>query len=37
MSIEAKLRHLQAIQNLLEPYRYLYCLDLEATCDEVEE
>lgn len=37
MSIKAKLRHLQAIQNLLAPYRYLYCLDLEATCDEVEE
>ena len=37
MSIEAKLLHLQAIQNLLAPYRYLYCVDLEATCDEVEE
>jgi 3'-5' exoribonuclease 1 len=37
MSIEAKLHHLQAIQNLLAPYRYLYCVDLEATCDEVEE
>lgn len=35
MSIEAKLLHLQAIQNLLAPYRYLYCVDLEATCDEV--
>lgn len=37
MSIEAKLRHLQAIQNLIAPYRYLYCVDLEATCDEVGE
>ena len=37
MSIEAKLRQLQAIQNLLAPYRYLYCVDLEATCDEVGE
>ena len=37
MSIEAKLLHLQAIQSLLAPYRYLYCVDLEATCDEVEK
>lgn len=37
MSIEAKLLHLQSIQNLLAPYRYLYCVDLEATCDEVEK
>jgi inhibitor of KinA sporulation pathway (predicted exonuclease) len=37
MSIEAKLHHLQTIQNLLAPYRYLYCVDLEATCDEVWE
>jgi len=37
MSVEAKLHHLQSIQNLLAPYRYLYCVDLEATCDEVEE
>lgn len=37
MSIEAKLLHLQAIQNVLAPYRYLYCVDLEATCDEVGE
>lgn len=37
MSIEAKLLHLQAIQNLLAPYRYLYCVDLEASCDEVGE
>jgi 3'-5' exoribonuclease 1 len=37
MSIEAKLHHLQTIQNLLAPYRYLYCVDLEATCDELEE
>ena len=37
MSIEAKLLHLQAIQNLLAPYRYLYCVDLKATCDELEE
>ena len=37
MSIEAKLLHLQTIQNLLAPYRYLYCVDLEATCDEVEK
>lgn len=37
MSIEAKLHHLQAIQNILAPYRYLYCIDLEATCDEVGE
>jgi len=37
MSIQAKLHHLQAIQNLLAPCRYLYCLDLEATCDEVGE
>ena len=35
MSIQAKLHHLQAIQNLLAPYRYLYCVDLEATCDEI--
>ncbi|MDI2590162.1 exonuclease domain-containing protein [Pseudomonas sp. 681] len=35
MSIEAKLLHLQSIQNLLAPYRYLYCVDLKATCDEV--
>jgi len=37
MSIQAKLHHLQATQNLLAPYRYLYCVDLEATCDEVDE
>ena len=37
MRIQAKLHHLQAIQNLLAPYRYLYCVDLEATCDEVDE
>ena len=37
MSIESKLLHLQAIQNALAPYRYLYCVDLEATCDEVDE
>jgi inhibitor of KinA sporulation pathway (predicted exonuclease) len=37
MSIEAELLHLQAIQSLLAPYRYLYCVDLEATCDEVEK
>jgi inhibitor of KinA sporulation pathway (predicted exonuclease) len=37
MSIQAKLQHLQAIQNLLGPYRYLYCVDLEATCDEAEK
>jgi inhibitor of KinA sporulation pathway (predicted exonuclease) len=37
MSIEAKLHNLQTIQNLLAPYRYLYCVDLEATCDEVDE
>lgn len=37
MSIEAKDLHLQAIQNLLAPYRYLYCVDLEATCDEMDE
>lgn len=37
MSIEAKLLHLQATQNLLAPYRYLYCVDLEATCDEVDK
>ena len=35
MSIQAKLYHIQAIQNLLAPYRYLYCVDLEATCDDV--
>ncbi|MGF6667186.1 exonuclease domain-containing protein [Pseudomonas monsensis] len=37
MSIEAKLLHLQSIQNLIAPYRYLYSVDLEATCDEVGE
>jgi inhibitor of KinA sporulation pathway (predicted exonuclease) len=37
MSIKAKILHLQAIQNLLAPYRYLYCVGLEATCDEVEK
>ncbi|VVP50270.1 hypothetical protein PS874_05190 [Pseudomonas fluorescens] len=37
MSIEAKLLHLQSFQNLLAPYRYLYCVDLEATCDEVDK
>ncbi|MNC04332.1 sporulation inhibitor KapD [compost metagenome] len=37
MSIEAKLLHLQSIQNLLAPYRYLYCVDLEATCDGVDD
>ena len=37
MSIEAKLLHFQAIQNLLAPYLYLYCVDLEATCDEIEK
>ena len=37
MRIEAKLLHLQSIQNFLTPYRYLYCVDLEATCDEVDE
>jgi inhibitor of KinA sporulation pathway (predicted exonuclease) len=37
MSIRAKLHDLQAIQNLLAPYRYLYCVDLEATCDEFDK
>lgn len=37
MSIEAKLLQLQAIPNLLAPYRYLYCVDLNATCDDVGE
>ena len=37
MNIEAKLLHLQAIQNLLAPYRYLHCVDLEATCDQAGE
>lgn len=37
MSIQAKFLHLQAIQNLIAPYRYLYCVDLEATCDEFGE
>lgn len=37
MSIEAKLLHLQAIPNLLAPYRYLYCVDLDVTCYEVGE
>ena len=37
MIIEAKLLYLQAIKNLLAPHRYLYCVDLEATCDEVED
>ncbi|EJM56184.1 3'-5' exonuclease [Pseudomonas sp. GM48] len=37
MSIQDKLLHLQVIQNLIAPYRYLYCVDLEATCDEVGE
>ncbi|GID05196.1 3'-5' exonuclease [Pseudomonas sp. 008] len=37
MSIQATFLHLQAIQNLLAPYRYLYCVDLEATCDEIEK
>lgn len=35
MSIQAKPHHLQAIQNLLAPYRYLYYVELEATCDDV--
>lgn len=30
MSIQAKFLHLQAIYNLLAPYRYLYCVDLEG-------
>jgi inhibitor of KinA sporulation pathway (predicted exonuclease) len=37
MSIEAKFLHLQSIQNILASYRYLYCVDLEATCDEIAE
>lgn len=37
MSIEAKLLDLQAIQNVLAPFRYLFCVDLEATCDEIAE
>ncbi|MGF6163123.1 inhibitor of KinA sporulation pathway (predicted exonuclease) [Pseudomonas sp. 2725] len=37
MSIEVKLLHLQTIQNLLAPFRYLYCVDLEATCDEIDD
>lgn len=37
MSIEAKLLLLQSIQSLLASYRYLYCVDLEATCDQVDE
>ncbi|MBK5374652.1 exonuclease domain-containing protein [Pseudomonas sp. TH43] len=37
MSIQAKFNFLQSIQNLLAPYRYLHCVDLEATCDEVGE
>jgi hypothetical protein len=35
MSIQAKFNFLQSIQNLLAPYRYLYCVELEATCDEI--
>ncbi|VEF10862.1 exonuclease [Pseudomonas fluorescens] len=37
MSVEAKLHLLQSIQTLLAPYHYLYCVDLEATCDDVGE
>jgi len=37
VSIQAKLLHLQSIQNLLARYHYLYCVDLEATCDEIGE
>lgn len=37
MSIQTKFLHLQSIQNLIAPYRYLYCVDLEATCDEIDE
>ena len=37
MTIQARFQFLQSIQNLLAPYRYLYCVDLEATCDEVDE
>jgi hypothetical protein len=37
MSVEAKLLHLQSIQILLAPYRYLYCVYLEGNCDELGE
>ena len=29
--------HLSALRALLTPYRYLVCVDLEATCDELPE
>lgn len=35
MSIEAKFLHIQAIHNLLAPYRYLYGVTPEATCNEI--
>lgn len=29
--------HLESLKGLLNPYRYLVCIDLEATCDELPE
>lgn len=30
-------QHLDALQAILKPYRYLVCVDLEATCDELPD
>lgn len=30
-------QHLEALKALVSPYRYLVCVDLEATCDELPE
>lgn len=32
-----KPQHLGALREVLSPYRYLLCIDLEATCDEYEK
>ncbi|MGA8134220.1 MAG: 3'-5' exonuclease [Pseudomonas gingeri] len=37
MDIEPKTQHLQAVKDALSPVRFLLCVDLEATCDEVPQ
>ncbi|RON51772.1 3'-5' exonuclease [Pseudomonas frederiksbergensis] len=37
MDIQRKTQHLQAVKDALSPVRFLLCVDLEATCDELPE
>ncbi len=37
MNMEYNTQHLQAVRDALSPFRFLLCVDLEATCDELPE